>query len=79
MRASSKKRLEVLELRANPPAPESHEWQVAENSEQHPDLYSYKGKLYTDKQLSALLIKHLIIIEKSYGPLDRGDLDDGQE
>lgn len=71
MRASSKQRLATLERRVNPPAPERRPmWEVAQNSEDHPELYSYQGELYTDEQLSALPTKRLIIITKSYGPLD---------
>ena len=82
MRTVNKKRLATLERKATP-APEHTKVlgfaPVAQNDEQHPDLYSYEGALYSDEQLSTLPVKRLIIITKAYGPLDHGDLDDDQE
>lgn len=82
MRTVNKKRLATLERKATPAPAAARPLgfaPVAQNNEDHPDLYSYQGELYTDQQLSALPVKRLIIITKAYGPLDQGELDDDEE
>ena len=83
MRASNKKRLATLERKATPAPAHTKVLgfaPVAQNDEQHPDQYLYRGQWYTEGELSNILPKRrFIIVHKSYGPLDQDFDDDDQE